>query len=255
MVIGLDRWREFFGEYKDKYVLIGGAACNILEEELDMTPRATKDLDLVLVVEALTSDFGARLWEFIKLGNYQGCSRGENKQKHEYYRFVNPEDKSFPKQIELFARNTGILGLPVEAHIEPISIGEELSSLSAILMDDDYYSFTLEHSQILDNIHIANPEALICLKAKAYIEMRERQQNGEQVDSRDIEKHKKDIFRLIAMLPGNAQFTLSEKLKQDIMQFNDKVGDLPNEDFLKNAKIKGLTADKLMKLFCRAFID
>ena len=57
------------------------------------------------------------------------------------------------------------------------------------------------------------------------------------------------------MLPGNAQFTLSEKLKQDIMQFNDKVGDLPNEDFLKNAKIKGLTADKLMKLFCRAFID
>ena len=28
MVTGLDRWREYFGEYKDKYVLIGGAACN-----------------------------------------------------------------------------------------------------------------------------------------------------------------------------------------------------------------------------------
>ena len=47
MVIGIDRWKEFFKDYKDKYVLIGGAACNLLEEEFDMTPRATKDLDLV----------------------------------------------------------------------------------------------------------------------------------------------------------------------------------------------------------------
>ena len=30
-----------------------------------MNPRATKDLDLVLVVEALTPDFGARLWDFL----------------------------------------------------------------------------------------------------------------------------------------------------------------------------------------------
>ena len=32
MVIGIDRWKEFFKDYKDKYVLIGGAACNLLEE-------------------------------------------------------------------------------------------------------------------------------------------------------------------------------------------------------------------------------
>lgn len=57
MVTGIERWKEYFNDYKDKYVLIGGAACNLLEEELDMNPRATKDLDLVLVVEALTPDF------------------------------------------------------------------------------------------------------------------------------------------------------------------------------------------------------
>ncbi|MBQ3594671.1 MAG: hypothetical protein II981_04625 [Bacteroidales bacterium] len=33
--IRLERWKEYFSEYKDKYVLIGGAACNLLEEELD----------------------------------------------------------------------------------------------------------------------------------------------------------------------------------------------------------------------------
>lgn len=85
MVVGLERWQEFFAEYKDKYILIGGAACNLLEEELDITPRATKDLDLVLIVEALTPDFGARLWEFIKMADYKSRSKGENEYKHEYY--------------------------------------------------------------------------------------------------------------------------------------------------------------------------
>ena len=149
MVTGIERWKEYFNDYKDKYVLIGGAACNLLEEELDMNPRATKDLDLVLVVEALTPDFGARLWDFIKSANYADRSKGENEFKHEYYRFTNPEDKAYPKQIELFARSTGILNLPSDAHIEPLSVGEDLSSLSAILMDDDYYAFTISTTSIL----------------------------------------------------------------------------------------------------------
>ena len=148
MVTGIERWKEYFNDYKDKYVLIGGAACNLLEEELDMNPRATKDLDLVLVVEALTPDFGARLWDFIKSANYADRSKGENEFKHEYYRFTNPEDKAYPKQIELFARSTGILNLPSDAHIEPLSVGEDLSSLSAILMDDDYYAFTISILEI-----------------------------------------------------------------------------------------------------------
>lgn len=76
-----------------------------------------KDLDLVLVVEALTPDFGVRLWDFIKSANYAGRSKGENEFKHEYYRFTNPADKTYPKQIELFARSTGILSLPSDAHI------------------------------------------------------------------------------------------------------------------------------------------
>ncbi len=43
-----------------------------------MNPRATKDLDLVLVVEALTPDFGLRLWDFIKAANYGHRSQGGN---------------------------------------------------------------------------------------------------------------------------------------------------------------------------------
>ena len=238
MVTGIERWKEYFNDYKDKYVLIGGAVCNLLEEELDMNPRATKDLDLVLVVEALTPDFGVRLWDFIKSANYAGRGKGENEFKHEYYRFTNPEDKTYPKQIELFARSTGILNLPSNAHIEPISVGEDLSSLSAILMDNDYYSFTIEHSRNIDDIHVASPEALICLKA----------------DSRDIEKHKKDVFRLIAMLPQDSRFSLPDKLKNDMSDFYQRIGELPNPDFFKNAGLRGLDAQRLLDLFNTAFL-
>ena len=234
MVTGIERWKEYFNDYKDKYVLIGGAACNLLEEELDMNPRATKDLDLVLVVEALTPDFGARLWDFIKSANYADRSKGENEFKHEYYRFTNPEDKAYPKQIELFARSTGILNLPSDAHIEPLSVGEDLSSLSAILMDDDYYAFTI--------------------KAKAYTEMLDRKAKGEQVDSRDIEKHKKDVFRLIAMLPQDSRFSLPEKLRNDMSDFYQRIGELPNPDFFKNAGLRGLDAQRLLDLFNTAFL-
>lgn len=254
MVAGIERWKEYFNDFKDKYVLIGGAACNLLEEELDMNPRATKDLDLVLVVEALTSDFGLRLWDFIKDGNYGCRSKGENEFRHEYYRFSNPEDKTYPKQIELFARNTGVLNFPPDAHIKPISVGEDLSSLSAILMDDDYYAFTIDHSRNLDGIHLARPEALICLKAKAYTEMLDRKAGGEQIDSRDIEKHKKDIFRLIAMLPLDSHFNLPGKLKNDMSDFHQRVGELPNPDFFKNAGLRGLDAERLLKFIHAAFL-
>lgn len=53
MVTGIERWKEYFNDYKDKYVLIGGAACNLLEEELDMNPRATRILTLYLLLKLL----------------------------------------------------------------------------------------------------------------------------------------------------------------------------------------------------------
>ena len=122
-------------------------------------------------------------------------------------------------------------------------------------MDDDYYSFTLEHSQDIEEIHIASPEALICLKAKAYTEMLDRKEQGEQVDGRDIEKHKKDIFRLIAMLPQSAHFELPGKLRQDIERFCERVGELPNLDFFESSGLRGLNAAQLMELLHRAFVE
>lgn len=65
MVTGLNVFRDYFAYDTDKYVLIGGAACDIVFTSNDATFRATKDLDMVLIVEALSPEFGEKFWKFI----------------------------------------------------------------------------------------------------------------------------------------------------------------------------------------------
>ncbi len=48
MVRGLDKFKEYFKQYADSYILIGGAACSVVMEESGFDFRVTKDLDLVL---------------------------------------------------------------------------------------------------------------------------------------------------------------------------------------------------------------
>ena len=65
MVEGLDTFQKCFADYEEQYVLIGGAACDILFESNEVNFRATRDLDMVLIVEALTPEFGEKFWKFI----------------------------------------------------------------------------------------------------------------------------------------------------------------------------------------------
>lgn len=58
---GLDSFKQYFKEYPDNYVIIGGTACEILIDESGYSnARATKDIDLVLVTEAINSNFVAK---------------------------------------------------------------------------------------------------------------------------------------------------------------------------------------------------
>ncbi|QFJ56010.1 hypothetical protein [Pseudobutyrivibrio xylanivorans] len=71
MVKGLETFRKYFEGDEDKYVLIGGAACDINFTNNEASFRATRDLDMVLIVEALTPEFGEKFWDFIDEGGYQ----------------------------------------------------------------------------------------------------------------------------------------------------------------------------------------
>ncbi|MFA5513981.1 MAG: hypothetical protein WDA17_03575 [Sphaerochaetaceae bacterium] len=58
MVYGLDKFKEYFKEHLHQYVFIGTTACDILMTDIGVPFRATKDLDIVLIVEALDASFG-----------------------------------------------------------------------------------------------------------------------------------------------------------------------------------------------------
>lgn len=108
MVKGIDIFQEYFREYTDQYVLIGGAACSVSFEEREISfGRTTKDLDVVLIVEAQTKEFGERFWQFIKDGKYR--NRAKRNSEPQFYRFDKPEDPRFPKMIELFSRTDYLL--------------------------------------------------------------------------------------------------------------------------------------------------
>lgn len=65
MVYGLEKFRDYFGDYTNQYVFIGGTACEILLGELGVSFRATKDLDVVLIIEVLEASFVHKFWKFI----------------------------------------------------------------------------------------------------------------------------------------------------------------------------------------------
>ena len=71
MVRGLNVFRSWFAAHADEFVLIGGTAATLALEEAGLEFRATKDLDIVLHVEALTPRFGEVFWRFIDAGGYE----------------------------------------------------------------------------------------------------------------------------------------------------------------------------------------
>ena len=57
MVKGILKFKEYFLDYAGKYVFIGGTACDLVLGKKNVDFRVTKDLDIVLVMEALDEDF------------------------------------------------------------------------------------------------------------------------------------------------------------------------------------------------------
>lgn len=138
---GLNKFRDFFAEYDNNYVLIGGTACAIIFDEIGEPFRATN----------------------------------------------------------------------------------EISSLSAILLNDDYYQFMLNGKRIIDGISVLDEKYLIPFKAKAWCELIDRKKQGEKGQSRHIKKHCKDIGNLVTLLPSDERLEISGMVKKDMQTFVDDI--------------------------------
>lgn len=217
MVSGIDIFREHFSNFKDQYTVIGGFACDLLMTDAGLDFRQTVDIDMVLTVEALTTEFAKAFWAFIDQGGYQARQRSNG--KPEFYRFVNPTDSAYPKMIELFSRPQNNVSLHPDTHLMPLHIDDEVSSLSAILLNDDYYHFLLDGRTVTDGISILDAEHIIPLKMKAWLDLKDKKAQGIHVNSRDIRKHRLDVFRLFQLVREDQRIIVPASVGADIDDF------------------------------------
>ena len=128
--------------------------------------------------------------------------------------------------IELFSRKPDVLDLPNDAVLTPLPLDEELSSLSAILLDENYYNFIRTGIIKVDGIAVLDAIYLIPLKAKAWADLSEKKAaNPDAVDSKDIKKHKNDIYRLSSLLTAEEQLSVPAEIYDDMQTFISFIGD------------------------------
>jgi hypothetical protein len=214
MVRGLNIFKNHFAGYSDQYVLIGGTACSLALEGAGLDFRATKDLDIVLHIEALKATFVEAFWDFIKAGKYE--NRQKSTGKRLFYRFRDPQDKEYPAMLELFSRKPDVLSLPDKIYLSPIPVPEDLSALSSIILDEDYYKLIQAGKVDLDGLPVVKPEFLIPLKILAWMELTARRKEGNKIDLNDIKKHRNDVFRLYQVIRPDNVVILDGKIRIDM---------------------------------------
>ena len=245
MVKGLDVFLSYFKNYTDQYVLIGGTACSISFAEQDVDfGRTTKDLDMVLIIEAQTKEFAEQFWKFIGDGKYRNRARSTG--RPQFFRFDKPEDPTFPKMIELFSRTDYVLSS--DNGLTPLHIDDSVPSLSAILLNDAYYHALLDGREIINGVSVLRPEWIIPFKAKAWLDLQDR--SG--VDSADVKKHRNDIIRIASeMILSPCE--LPDELKTDMTAFIRQF-DVTEAD-LKSLRLHGVKPDDIKDTLRKIYLS
>ncbi len=228
MVRGLHKFAEHFKGFEKEYVLIGGRACELCMNQVGLAFRMTKDIDIVLILEGGSSRFFRQFWGFIKKGAYNNKRKSSGERI--FYRFDRPKDESFPVMIEIFSRNPDLAPIPKDQHLIPIPVEEEISSFSAILLDNDYYGFIIDSKVEIENIPCIPPTTIIPLKAKAYLDLSQKKREGGLIDEADIKKHRNDVFRLSGILPDNTNIVLKDSIKKDFQTFLQEISELTDSE-------------------------
>ena len=241
MVVGMELFRDKLKGFEDCYTVIGGAACDILMSEADIDFRLTKDIDMILILEDKKAEFAKTFWEFIKEGEYK-CGWKNSDEMH-FYRFTEPKS-GYPVMIELFSRKPGY-HLDVEEGIIPIHIDDDTSSLSAILLNDDFYNFMLEGRKIVAGVSVLAENYIIPFKMYAWLDLKRRKEAGEHVNERDYKKHKNDVFRLLQITNPDEKVSVSGLVRESVENF---LGEIEKEQIRVEQLGLMITKEEAMEL-------
>ena len=249
MVNGIKKFKERFQGFENQYVIIGGTACDLIMENEELAFRATKDIDIVLIVESITAEFGRQFWEYVKEAGYEHLNKSTG--NAQFYRFTAPISREYPYMIEIFSRNPDLIVLGNDAVLTPLPIDDEISSLSAILLNESYYELLKTGQMMIDGIPVLSPTCLIPFKAKAWLDLKERRSNGEKIDSKNIKKHKNDVFRLAQLITADTRKLLGSEVAEDMTKFSSEITD--EQVDLKSLGIRGTEKQKMLDMLYQCY--
>ena len=242
---GIDVWSERFAEDGERYVVIGGAARELVYAERGVwEDTATKDLDVVLVAEAIDAGFVSRFMAFVREGGYSHVTRTGDTQM---YRFSQPVEASFPQQVELLCRRPGYLE-GVEAIVGKVPVDDAEYSLSAILLDDDYYGLLASGVAVTRRYGIPTLswEYLPVFKMRAFDDLSDRRARGEAVRSGEVGKHRRDVVRLMAIMPAGTRVELPDQVRSEVERFLRTVEE-PSRSYMRSLGLGGITFTDVME--------
>ena len=92
------------------------------------------------------------------------------------------------------------------------------------------------------------------LVMNTFLDNLKRKENGENIDSNKIDKYRKDVFRLLPLLPQNSSFELPPRLHNDMKTFAERVQhNLPEQKMLQDAGYGNISMQKLFDRMVEIF--
>lgn len=204
----------------------------------------------MIVAEALTKEFVKAFWTYIKDGGYSFIRKSDGKRN--FYRFEQPKNKLFPLLIEILSTKDISVDSVNFKSIGRMKVQDEIVSLSAILLDKDYYEFIHDNRTQINGISTIPLECLLPLKVKAYLNLREAKLKDTSVRTSEVNKHKNDVIRLENNLSRLDNRVYPKCVRTDVKKFCLMMEE-ENLD-LRSLGIKGRSIaeilNNLMKTYC-----
>ena len=222
MIVGLEKFKTYFKDYNDFFIIIGGTACSLLYDTAGLEFRTTKDIDIIITITKAkrAEAFLKQFYKFIKDGKYSVFQKDD---KYYFYRFIKPQKEDFPELIELFSKEQLKMTELIERKYTSLDKNKN-HHLSAIIIENDYYNLITKNIVNINDMSVANPLVLIFLKAIAWNDLKMKKENGKKnIDSKEIKKHRNDIVRINEILTSENKLYITPKLYDKVINILKKI--------------------------------
>lgn len=138
--------------------------------------------------------------------------------RYQLYRFERPTDGSFPPKIELLSKRPEVLE-GIESTLGRIPTVDGGYSLSAILLDDEYYELLEDGVELIDGLPVLGIRYLPVFKMHAWANLSRDKAAGLPVHSDEINKHRSDVCKLCSMFSPSDTVELPDSVREEVARF------------------------------------